>query len=79
MFEGTRDELQEYCTVTKPEDTERTWDLVYKYPGTQQGFTKTAKYLKPMMGDCREGTPRGSFMINLIVRCRGRRLFLQAV
>lgn len=79
VFEGTLDELQNYCAVHKPDDAERTWDLVYKYPGTKEGFTQTAKYLKPMMGDVREGTPRGSYKMNLVVRCRGRRLFLRAV
>lgn len=51
---------------------------VCRYPGNKVGYESTAKYLKPMMGDVREGTPRGSYKLNLVVRCRGRRLFLRA-
>lgn len=54
------------------------WLHVCRYPGNKVGYELTAKYLKPMMGDVREGTPRGSYKLNLVVRCRGRRLFLRA-
>jgi hypothetical protein len=79
VWEGSLEQLQAYCAIDQPDDTERPWDLVYRYPGTKQGFESTAKYLKPMMGDVREGTPRGSYFRHLVVRCRGRRLFLRAV
>jgi hypothetical protein len=82
VWTGSLDELQSYCDVTLPDDTaEHPGDMVYKYPRgppLKPGFEETAKYLKPMMGDVREGTPRGSYKGHIVVRCRGRRLFLRA-
>jgi hypothetical protein len=79
VWTGSLDELQAYCNITLPDETaEHPTDMVYKYPAGRAGFEATAKYLKPMMGDVREGTPRGSYKGHLIVRCRGRRLYLRA-
>ena len=78
VFNGTLEQLQAYCAVDQPDDTEHTGDLVYKYPAGTAGWENTAKFLKPMLGDVREGTPRGSYRGHAIVRCRGRRLFLRA-
>jgi len=72
VFNGTLEQLQAYCAVDQPDDTERPGDLVYKYPTGKAGWERTAAHLKPMLSDVREGTPAAQ------PRCRGRRLFLQA-
>lgn len=78
VWNGTITDLQSYCNVTQPDDDSQPGDLVYRYPAGKKGYEDTAKYLKPMMGDVREGSPRGSYQGHVVVRCRGRRLFLRA-
>lgn len=82
-FQGNLQQLQQYCsvniTVNITDFPEQTKDLVYDYSLDPQGhgFTETAQHLPPMMPDLREGAPRGSYQGYVIVRCRGRRLFLR--
>lgn len=69
--------LQDYCNVTQPDDARDSRDIVVTYQGGVQGYTNASKLLHPMLGDLREGSPRASYDGIVIVRCRGRRLFLK--
>lgn len=79
-FEGSLAELEQYCNVSnqgpREEKPEPAGDLLLHYPSTAAGWTNTTLALKPMMTDMREGSPRGSYKGTVMVRCRGRRLFL---
>lgn len=75
-FKGSLDDLEAYCAADAPEDTEETEDMVVRYTYTPEGWANMAKRLKPMRPDMREGVPRGAFQRTIMVRCRGRRLFL---
>ena len=71
--------LQTYCDVAQPPDTFNTSDLVLVYkwgasdPKEYQGIVKQ---LPGVMDDIRGGRPRASYHGIVVVRCRGRRLFL---
>lgn len=59
------------------EEGETRGDLWTYYDG-ETDFGKIAKLLAPMMTDFKGGVPRASFDGTVMVRCRGRRLFLTA-
>lgn len=79
VWKGTLLELQSYCAIEQPDDEANPGDFVYRYPAGKLGYEEAARHLMPMKGDVREGTPRASWRGHVVVRCRGRRLFLRAV
>ncbi|KAF6254359.1 GNT-I family-domain-containing protein [Scenedesmus sp. NREL 46B-D3] len=72
--------LGQYCNTTGPNDAAAAGDMVVEYQGThgtELSYMNISQLLPPMLGDLREGSPRGSYDGIVMVRCRGRRLFLK--
>jgi hypothetical protein len=72
--------LQDYCNVTQPAAAAAAGDMVVEYYGTNGtalSYLNVSQLLVPMLGDLREGSPRASYNGVVVVRCRGRRLFLK--
>lgn len=73
-------DLRDYCHRDKAADTNATSDLLITYPWNSNnhgGFAQVAEKLPGMMTDIRGQRPRASYNGIVMVRCRGRRLFLK--
>lgn len=70
-------DLARFCSIKAAPDTNATaGDMVATYRSPDD-FVALANVLKPMMADLRaESLPRSSYGGVVVVRCRGRRLFL---
>lgn len=68
--------LKDYCAVTQPPDADAR-DLVLSYKDNDD-YIRIGRELYPMLGDISVGggIPRASYHGTVMVRCRGRRLFL---
>lgn len=72
--------LASYCDVNKPLDAKNPGDLFVTYQGgegTPTAYMNVTKSLVPMLGDLASGFARASYDGVVMVRCRGRRLFLR--
>lgn len=73
--------LADYCNNTLLEDSTEQSDLLVTYDrldGNGTSFVRYADELKPMMNGIVMGhAPRASYDGIVVVRCRGRRLFLR--
>lgn len=69
--------LDQYCSPSQPPDPD-TRDLILAYKNNQEYSDITGRKLGPMMWDISYGgkVPRASYDGTVVVRCRGRRLFL---
>lgn len=72
---ATPENLAEYCGSSLADVPNKHDDLRVHYTG-KDGFMQTAKALAPMLADWRSDSPRMGYHGIVMVRCRGRRLFL---
>lgn len=80
MYDGSRlSDLRDYCDTSKPMHLDVS-DLyvVYRWNDTYHGgYQDVVQHLPGMIMDIRGGKPRSSYNGIVILRCRGRRLFLR--
>lgn len=74
--------LSTYCGLQMPIDANNTMDLVTTYTWDEtnpkaSGFFALARQLPGVMDDLKGKRPRASYDGVVVVRCRGRRLFLR--
>lgn len=73
-------DLHEYCDKDKSRDDIATSDLLVTYEwgdNNHKGFVDVANKLQGVVNDIRGQRPRASYNGVVVVRCRGRRLFLK--
>lgn len=72
--------LSTYCDLHMPIDTNNTADLVASYVWNEtnpKDYFALVRQLPGVMDDIRGKRPRASYNGVVVVRCRGRRLFLK--